>query len=401
NSAAGTTFQTRTLKWQGALGPAGTGSVKRDATTRYQLVAKHSGMCLSVTGGSTVEHSATSQQPCSAAELNEQFTLEERGAAYVRLRPVHDPGKCLNVSGGLGDDGRPIISSSCTAGQVNESWEMRYHSGFTSVPGVPQAGDIVVQLLSNMSGKCIGISAVSMAAGAAAIQWGCNGSADQYFYLRPLPPAPTGTSPVASWNMNGTGGTLADGTGRGATATVSGGGTQGSGVLTLNGTTGHATTGGPVLDTSKSFTVAGWMKPTALNSWYQTLVAQEGSQYSAFYLQMMPSGSWHFSIINNANSTSWQFAEVIAPTPAQMGVWTHLTGVYNAANATITLYINGAAVGTAAAPTGVSVSGTMILGAATSLGRVDFVNGAIDDIRAYDRPLTATQVGALYTAGRA
>ncbi len=212
DSAAGTTFQTRTLKWQGALGPAGTGSVKRDATTRYQLVAKHSGMCLSVTGGSTVEHSGTSQQPCSAFQPSQQYTIDERGAAYARLRPMHDSGKCVNVSGGLGDDGRPIVSSTCNpSGLGSESWSLTYHSGFTSVPGVPQAGDIVIELKSNNTGKCIGIAGTSMAPGTPAIQWTCNGSADQHFYLRPLrQPSFTGdgTADIAWYDASKNGGTI-------------------------------------------------------------------------------------------------------------------------------------------------------------------------------------------------
>ncbi|GAA2385057.1 hypothetical protein Cme02nite_65490 [Catellatospora methionotrophica] len=401
-SGTNSTFQTRTLKWQGALGPAGTGSVRRDAVTRYQLVAKHSGLCLAVTGGSTVEHAPTSQQPCAPALLNTQFTLEERGAAYVRMHPVHDPARCLNVSGGLTTDGRPIIASTCTAGQSNESWEFRYSSGFTSVPGVPQAGDIAIQMLSNLSGKCIGISASSTSAGAAGLQWTCNGNVDQYFYLRPLPAAPTG--PVARWSMNAASGTaMSDDSGRGAGATAASGATLGSGVLTLNGTTGFAATTGPVLDTTKSFTVSGWIKPNVVNK-YETIIAQEGSQYSAFYLRVNgTTGKWNFALVSNVNVTSGYVYNGVEGAAAQAGAWAHLTGVYDAPTRTATLYVNGVSAGSVVvtAP-GASSSGPVVLGAARSGGnRTDHVNGQIDDVTAWARTLSAAEVTALYAAGRA
>jgi hypothetical protein len=150
-------------------------------------VAKHSGKCLTVSGGSVAEGTAMVQQTCAPGQLNQQFSLEARGAAYQRLHPAHTESKCLNVSGALTTDGRPIIQNTCTPGQTNETFQLDYVTGTNYVPG--SSDEVVVKLVNTLASKCVGISGSSLNDGAAAIQWTCNGTYDQNYYLRPLEPS--------------------------------------------------------------------------------------------------------------------------------------------------------------------------------------------------------------------
>jgi hypothetical protein len=75
--------------------------------------------------------------------------------------------------------------------------------------------------------------------------------------------------------------------------------------------------------------------------------------------------------------------------------------VYDTATATGVLYLNGAQAGQTAVPGGVSPSGPLVMGSAIwGTIRQDHLWGAIDDVRAWNRPLPATEIAALYTAGR-
>jgi hypothetical protein len=399
------TIAAPSLRWQGGLGPIGVGSVKYDGTTRYQIVAKHSGKCVSVfdgtVGGSTVEHTPVNQRSCAAGYLNEQFTLELRGAAYVRLRPAHAPGKCLNVSGGVTTNEAPLISSTCTPGQSNESWQIEYVTGSTSTPNDPN--ELAIRFVTNLSGKCMDIRYASMVDGGVAQQFECIPQhANETYYLRRVPATSNGL--LAQWTMGGTAtnSVLADTTGRDATAVVNAHPTnlQSSGVLTLNGTTGFARTAGPVINTSASFTVSGWAKLDVVGGRFQSIVAQEGSNMSAFYLSCNPSGKWIMQVLNGINGGTYTAAVATSAASAVAGTWVHLVGVYDSSAAQVRLYVNGVADGVNSVPAGVAASGQLVIGGALSFaGRVDYVDGSIDDVRAYERALTPAEISALYSAG--
>jgi hypothetical protein len=144
---------------------------------------------------------------------------------------------------------------------------------------------------------------------------------------------------------------------------------------------------GDVLDTTKSYTVAAWVKLNNVNG-YQTFVSEDGDFQSAFFLQLRgDSHQFSFTILYDFFTLPESgFTPVV-------GVWYHLAGVYDSVAQTASLYVNGALadrifnVGPRAA------SGNTGIGRGWfNNSRVDFNNAAIDDVRFYASALSASQI---------
>jgi len=79
------------------------------------------------------------------------------------------------------------------------------------------------------------------------------------------------------------------------------------------------------------------------------------------------------------------------------GVWTHITGVNN--SGTLSLYVNGVLQTGVASPFVSSVATYMYIGKSTRTGAPyyeDLFNGLIDDVRIYNRALSADEVAHAY-----
>ncbi|MGE6955124.1 LamG-like jellyroll fold domain-containing protein, partial [Staphylococcus capitis] len=114
--------------------------------------------------------------------------------------------------------------------------------------------------------------------------------------------------------------------------------------------TGQITTVGPVLDTSKSFTVMAWVKPTSLGSAdEQTALSQDGDNTSRFALMYRRqanggSGAWCFSLrdadaAGTGPTTVCATGQVGDSVPPADNRWVHLSGVYNAEAGTLQLHV--------------------------------------------------------------
>lgn len=159
-------------------------------------------------------------------------------------------------------------------------------------------------------------------------------------------------SPMAGqWLLNEPAGstTLADTTGQ-HPATLAGG-TLGApsrvaGVTALATTFASpavpgAQTAGPVLDTSKSFTVAAWVKLTD-NSAYENAICQRGANQCGFYLEYdHDANRWAFAGVSADVANPANNFHPVSLNPPALGVWTHLAGVYDAATGQASLYVNG------------------------------------------------------------
>ncbi|MEP6478900.1 MAG: LamG-like jellyroll fold domain-containing protein [Rhodoglobus sp.] len=199
--------------------------------------------------------------------------------------------------------------------------------------------------------------------------------------------AGSGTSAVDS-SVNANDGTLQAAAGWTA-------GKIGAGALNLNGTaTSYVDVPYPVIDSSQSYTVSAWVKLNNLTG-FQSFASIDGSSISPFYLQLV-GGVFGFGQ-RSSDSTVSTFVGVTGTAPT-VGVWYHVAGVYNktAGAGTIELFVNGVSQGTTAAGTTWTAAGHTLVGHAKWNGAaVDFVNGAIDEVRFYDRALTATEIGVL------
>ncbi|HWG98758.1 MAG TPA: LamG domain-containing protein [Pilimelia sp.] len=124
----------------------------------------------------------------------------------------------------------------------------------------------------------------------------------------------------------------------------------GAGTATFNGASAEATTAGPVLDTTNSFSVSAWVRLAALPSTVDAhAVSQAGTDAAGFALGTRLMGSpltprWAFLMKDTAAQSSTTRAAVTAGaiTSADVGRWTHLVGVYDRTAGKIRLYVNGA-----------------------------------------------------------
>lgn len=155
---------------------------------------------------------------------------------------------------------------------------------------------------------------------------------------------------------------------------------------------------GPVLDTSKSFSVSAWVKLDRDNGWF-TVASQESTdpshQVSSFFLQYADGPDrWAFAMPNKGDPSGGT-ARALSAAPPQLGVWTHLVGVHDAAGGKLSLYVNGVRQQEAAV-TGWSGAGDLVIGAAKWEGRlVDYFPGTVDDIRVYNRVLLPNEAAFL------
>ncbi|WP_328908505.1 PA14 domain-containing protein [Streptomyces sp. NBC_00234] len=196
----------------------------------------------------------------------------------------------------------------------------------------------------------------------------------------------------ASWSLDENGGTTAadSGPNRVPLALTPGTswtqGVKGSG-LRFDGQGQYAETAGPVVDTTGSYSVSAWASADTLPGNYATVVSQDGRRTeNPFYLQY-GQGAFAFSTPGGHRAR----VEMQPDT----GRWYHLVGVRDGDE--IKLYVDGELAATAAAgPADVS-TGPLSVGRAKYAGQNgDFWNGSVDQVRVYDKALTAQEVSALH-----
>ncbi|MFD4943090.1 LamG-like jellyroll fold domain-containing protein [Streptomyces sp. NPDC058409] len=168
---------------------------------------------------------------------------------------------------------------------------------------------------------------------------------------------------------------------------------SGAGALKLNGTSDYAATSSAVLDTSKSFAVSAWVRPADISR-SQTVLSQQGTNLSGYALHYSASaGKWAFSkyasdAVGAAAVRSYSTAQPVANT------WTHLAGVYNAADQTIQLFVNGVPQGQpVTSATAWNASGPMQFGRFHSgTSYVENLNGSLDEVHVWSRAVTDTEI---------
>ncbi|MGW4873197.1 LamG-like jellyroll fold domain-containing protein [Streptomyces chartreusis] len=160
--------------------------------------------------------------------------------------------------------------------------------------------------------------------------------------------------------------------------------------LKFDGNGQYAETDGPVLDTTGSYSVSAWVRLDELPGNYATAVSQDTRrQTSPFYLQY-GQGAFAFSTPGESRAR-------LVTTP-EKGRWYHLVGVRDGADNTIKLYVDGKPAATATGGAAYPSTGSLSVGRAQWGGNdVDFWNGAVDEVHAYDKALTAEEVNTLYT----
>jgi RHS repeat-associated protein len=163
----------------------------------------------------------------------------------------------------------------------------------------------------------------------------------------------------------------------------------------FDGTTGQVSTSGPVVDTSKSFTVSLWAMAPDLSNGNQTIAAQEGSQQSGFSLGFQ-GPNWTFTRSTSDTVNAPTVTSSSASTNTVSDRWNHLVAAYDQPSGKMTLYINGVATTSVTDTTPFNATGPFVIGHGFSNGAAsNFFAGKVSDVRAYSRALAPDEIRAL------
>lgn len=263
-----------------------------------------------------------------------------------------------------------------------------YKWGFSDPPsttaGAPAPGEPVTVQWTPTSGgaKTLYVQAVDKA--------GRFASSTHQFYVAPPSPA------LARWKFSEpSGSTVAyDDTGNGKALLVHGAPQAkpgrfvgGANALRFDGIFDYAGTGDQIIqDTSRSFSVAAWVKLDDKNS-QRTIVTQAGDNTHAFVLEyVLSTDTWQFTVTSADVSVPTHHGASSAPGAPKVGVWTHLVGTFDSAAGELRLYVDGQLTGS---KTGVSTwdaDGTTYIG-----GQSHRFCGSLTDVQAWDRVLSASE----------
>ncbi|TDD70886.1 LamG domain-containing protein [Actinomadura darangshiensis] len=157
-------------------------------------------------------------------------------------------------------------------------------------------------------------------------------------------------------------------------------------------TGGHADSA-PLVDTSKSFTVSAWARPTSERD--SVVVAATGRRKNAFSLRSRD-GHWAF-VKSDADSRGAATTQAVAEQPVYPGTWAHLIGSYDATQKRLRLYVNGTlASDVASGESAWNAQGRLRIGAGVRPHAHPF-RGGLDEVRVYDRIIVPKEAAELQT----
>ena len=170
----------------------------------------------------------------------------------------------------------------------------------------------------------------------------------------------------------------------------------GGGALKLSDSS-YAEAASPVVDTSRSFTVAAWVKLSAIDKINcQTVVGMDGTNVSGFFLQLNHAAGdcFAFTRLNKDQDMAPIMAKArFAP---NLNTWYFLVGVYDASAGMISLYVDGKLQESVPFTSAWRATGKTSIGRGFYYKRnVDFLSGTVDDVRFYAYALTAKQIQIL------
>lgn len=291
-------------------------------------------------------------------------------------------------NGGVGEQGRFVISDT---EEVASRYEVTLNDNPTQTVQTTDGAERTVVLAPDRVGPNI----VTVQAFAPSDQ---NGHSVTYEFN-----VKAGADPVAHYKLDENAGAskvVSNGPGwpvrlRGSAA-LGAAGKNGT-ALSMDGTNGFAESTLPVVDTTKSFTVSAWVKPTEHGM--KNILAQNATFQSAFQLGIQSQGKPVFkkpsTDTKDGDGGTWQAA--IADDPLPIGEWSHVAGVYDENAQQLRLYVNGEL---QAATNGVTplLESNGFLEIGRSLYNGTFTNywpGSIDDVHAFSDPLSDAQAQQL------
>ncbi|MFC5751276.1 LamG domain-containing protein [Actinomadura rugatobispora] len=165
----------------------------------------------------------------------------------------------------------------------------------------------------------------------------------------------------------------------------------------------------PVIRTDQSFTVSAWVNLKSLPRHNMVVVSQSGNHgpgFSLYYKYISDTERyWSFLMTKTdalPSDPNYEARRSISngEYPAQQGVWTHLTGVYDSNEGTLSLYVNGRNVGETDVvdPNGFRPNWNAV--GSVQVGRnwyndkyTDYLDGYIQDVHIYPGAFNGTLAG--------
>jgi len=206
-------------------------------------------------------------------------------------------------------------------------------------------------------------------------------------------------SPAGSANLVGawgfdetTGTTVTDASGRNNTGTITGATRSAAGkfggALSFNGTSNVVTVpDADVLDLTTGMTLEAWVRPSALGSLWRTVILKEqpGNLIYALY-----AGDG----LGRPAADVFTTADLgfSGPTALTLDTWIHLAATYD--GTTQRLYVNGAQVATRATTGAIRASTGVLRIGGNNIWTNEWFAGLIDEVRVYNKALTAAEIGA-------
>jgi Tfp pilus assembly protein PilV len=200
---------------------------------------------------------------------------------------------------------------------------------------------------------------------------------------------------VGWWKLNGNTDTAVgsnNATNVNATPTVGQNGQANTGYL-FDGSTTWLNFGNASVFNSTEVTLSAWIKPANTTGTLQ-IIGKELQYKTAL------SGTGGIYVLVGSIGTGWT-TNVIYPAPAIVaGSWAFVAMTVSSSAGTAKIYVNGSMLGsTSMSPITAFNSNPLLGGAYTQTPGNSQFNGTLDDLRIYNRALSATEISTLYTNG--
>jgi hypothetical protein len=197
---------------------------------------------------------------------------------------------------------------------------------------------------------------------------------------------------VAAYAFNeGSGTTTADASGNGQTGTITGATWTTSGkngkALTFNGSNSWVTIpDSDKLDLTTGMTLGAWVYPTATPTNWKSIIMKEATGFYVYGLYISASRHPAIYIVINGQEQGFEATS----STLSINTWSHLAATYD--GTTLRLYVNGTQVGSQAISASIPASAGALRIGGNSIWGTEFFKGQIDDVRIYNRSLTATEI---------
>jgi hypothetical protein len=206
------------------------------------------------------------------------------------------------------------------------------------------------------------------------------------------PVSAAGAGLVAAYGFDeGTGTTAGDGSGGGHAGAITGATWSTAGkfgnALSFNGASSMVTVAdNAALHLTTGMTLEAWVRPAA-NSGWRTVVMKERSGGLAYSLYGYDNSAKPPAVYGNFGGDD---VKASGGSALPLNTWSHVAGTYD--GATLRLYVNGVQVATKAQAGALPTSTSPLrIGGNSAWG--EYFSGLIDEVRVYNRPLSAAEIG--------